>query len=95
MPMPRLLRCLHILAAAVLMSGCPMQPKPLSADQLMKESQGMAQLSQRHRQGEDMVKRGQDLVKDGQAKQTEGQRLIDEGQRIIQESEQGYEQLRR
>ncbi len=105
MPTPRLpgpFRVFALIAASAL-AACASQPsapalpppKPLSAEQILRESQGMAQIGQRHKEGEDMVRQGQELVRDGQVKEAEGQRLIDAGRKIIMESEQGYGELKK
>jgi hypothetical protein len=65
-------------------------PRPLSGEQIMRESQGMAQLGQRHNEGESLIKSGEDLINQGNQMVAEGQRKVSEGKRIIQESEQGY-----
>jgi hypothetical protein len=99
MPTPRLLGTHRVsaLIAAAALAACasPPEPKPLSAEQILKESQGMARLGQRHLEGENMVRQGEGLVKEGQAKVAEGQRLIEAGKKLIDESEQGYGELRK
>lgn len=106
MPLPRLPGILRVTVLPAVLSACatqpeppplpePPPPKPLSAEQILRESQGMAQLGQRHKEGEDMVRQGESLVREGQARMNEGQRLIDAGRKIIRESEQGYSALKR
>jgi hypothetical protein len=70
-------------------------PKLLSGDQILRESQGMALIGQRHQEGENLVRQGEDLIKQGRAQIAEGERMIGEGRRIISESEQGYGELKR
>ncbi len=105
MPMPRLPGILRVTALTAALAACASQPeppplpepppKPLSAEQILRESQGMAQLGQRHKEGEDMVRQGEALVREGQARMNEGQRMIDAGRKVIRESEQGYSALKR
>ncbi|BBL76284.1 hypothetical protein [Methylomagnum ishizawai] len=103
MPQPRLPGTPSVLLGAALLAACATPPpptpsappKPLSAEQIFRESQGMAQLGQRHKEGEEMVRQGQQMVRDAQVQEAEGQRLIDAGRKIIQESEQGYDALRK
>ena len=86
-----------ILMWFIVLYGCASEPpnvkpapRPLSGEQIIRESQGMAQLGQRHNEGERLIKSGEDLVNQGNQLIAEGQRKISEGKRIIQESEQGY-----
>lgn len=65
-------------------------PRPLSGEQILRESQGMAQLGQRHNEGESLIKSGEDMIAQGNQMVAEGQRKISEGKKIVQESEQGY-----
>ncbi|GAB6047939.1 hypothetical protein JCM19379_17660 [Methyloparacoccus murrellii] len=86
------------LAFAALLAGCasdkplppPQAPKPLSGEQILRESQGMAQLGQRYKEGESMAQEGEKLIEQANQQIAEGRRLIDEGRRIMQEAEQGY-----
>lgn len=104
MPCPRFpgtLKALPLMAAAAL-AACasdklppPAPPKPLSGEQMLRESQGMAQLGQRYMDGETLVRKGEDLVRQGQARITEGERLIEQGRNIMKESEQGYGALKK
>ena len=94
--MNSLSRSLSLVGFFVL-SGCGAEtpivkptPKPLSGEQIIRESQGMAQLGQRHNEGESLIKSGEDMIAQGNQMVAEGQRKISEGKRIIQESEQGY-----
>ena len=86
---------------ALLLVGCAAdQPPPptsapaLSGEQMLRESQGMAQLGSRWQQGKQMVERGQNLLREGQAKIDEGHRMIEEGQKVMHESEQGYKDIK-
>jgi hypothetical protein len=94
------------LVAYVALSGCasdkappsPVAPpphKPLSGEQILRESEGMAQLGKRYQQGEAMVRQGDELVRQGQAKIAEGEKLIEQGKAVMQESEQGYGALKK
>ncbi len=83
-------------------SGCASEPavqsesaKVFSGDQMLRESQGMAQLGSRWQQGKQKVDQGQELVRQGQLKIEEGQALIDEGQKIMQESEEAYKAIKK
>ncbi|WAK03947.1 hypothetical protein [Methylobacter sp. YRD-M1] len=91
-------RSLAIVSLPLLLAGCASdQPPPapiLSGDQMMRESQGMAQLGNRWQQGKRMVEQGQNLQAEGQAKIDEGRRMVDEGQKIMRESEDGYKNIK-
>lgn len=105
MPCPRfpgMLKALPLMAAAVL-AACASDklpppaapPQPLSGEQMLRESHGLAQLGQRYMEGETLVRKGEDLVRQGQARITEGERLIEQGRNIMKESEQGYGALKK
>lgn len=88
-------RGLAIASLPLLLVGCASDETPppapiLSGDQMIRESQGMAQLGNRWQQGKRMVEQGQNLQVEGQAKIDEGRRMIEEGQKIMSESEEGY-----
>lgn len=91
-----------LLAAVIcLISACasdkpiPVQPQPMiSGEAMMRESQGIAHLSERWRAGKQMVERGNALVRDGQIKIDEGNRMIDEGNKIVRESEESYKNIK-
>jgi hypothetical protein len=99
MPHPRFPEAprITLLISLAALAACTSQKTspPLSGEQILRESQGMAQLGQRYMDGENMVRKGEDLVRQGQAKVSEGERMIDEGKRIMQESEQSYGELKR
>lgn len=92
-----------VLLAATMaaLSGCASDPAPqpelqiFSGDQMLRESQGMAQLGGRWQQGKLKVEQGQELVRQGQAKIDEGKSMIDEGQSIMRESEEAYKSIRK
>ncbi len=65
-------------------------PKIKSGEQMLRESQGMAQLGERWLEGKKKVEQGEELVREGQAKIDEGQRMIEDGKKIMRESEEGY-----
>ena len=73
----------------------PRPPKPLSAEQIIRESQGMAQIGQKYNEGESMVRDGEALVSQGNQLIAEGQKKMTEGRRIMQESEQGYGEIKK
>lgn len=88
-----------VLSLAILgVTACSSQPpKQVSAPQptrsgeeMLRESQGIAQLGERWLSGKKKVEAGEELIRQGQATITEGQRQIDEGRRIMKESEAGY-----
>lgn len=93
------------LGAVLLTVGCAsepvsdtlaQQPEPIiSGDSMLRESEGIAKLSDRWKNGKDMIERGTAMVNDGEAKIAEGKRMISEGNKIIQESEAGYKSIRR
>ena len=96
----RILLNLHCVCLTLLIVGCanePAQPaaeKILSGDQMLRDSQGIAQLGSRWQEGKQMVEQGQTLQRQGQAKIDEGRTLIEEGQKIMRESEEGYKNLK-
>lgn len=92
-----LLTCLPL---AVLV-GCASEPTPppaperiLSGDQMLRDSQGIAQLGSRWQDGKQMVERGQELQREGQIQIDKGKAMIDEGKKIMRESEEGYKSLK-
>lgn len=91
-----------MLSSVMLISACATdkpQPatviKPLSGEQILRESQGMAQLGQKYNDGERMVQEGESLVSQGNQLISDGQKKITEGRRIMQETEQGYGEIKK
>lgn len=70
------------------------QPKLVSGEQMLRDSQGIAQLGGRWQEGKQMVDKGQAMQRQGQAQIDQGQTLINEGQKIMQESEEGYKNIK-
>jgi len=66
----------------------------LSSDAILRESQGMAHLSDRLKTGEKMIAQGNAMIREGQAKIDEGNRLIDEGNKIKHDAEESYRNIR-
>ena len=98
----RLILTLSSLLLALLVSGCaseptapPAQEKILSGDQMLRDSQGIAQLGSRWQEGKQMVDNGQALQRDGQLKIDKGRAMIEEGQKIMRESEEGYKTIKK
>ncbi|MDP2902984.1 MAG: hypothetical protein Q8N96_07710 [Methylovulum sp.] len=94
-------RHLPIALLALLIEGCaterpaPVQAMPIiSGEQMLRDSQAMAHLNERWKNGKQMVERGNGLVRDGQIKIDEGNRLIDEGTKIVHESEESYKNIK-
>lgn len=90
-----------ILPLALILAGCASEPAPkptaekiLSGEQMLRDSQGMAQLGSRWQDGKQMVERGQAMQREGQAKIDEGRNLVNEGQKIMRESEEGYKNIK-
>ena len=95
------IRHLPIAMLSLLMGGCAaerpvaVQAMPIiSGEQMLRDSQGIAHLSERWKNGKQMVERGNSLVREGQAKIDEGNRLIDEGTKIVHESEESYKNIK-
>lgn len=61
------------------------KPTPLSGEQILRESQGMAQLGERYKQGESLMHEGESQVDQGKKLMAEGQRMIADGKRIMRE----------
>ncbi len=98
----RLVITLSGLILAILMSGCasepaapPEQEKILSGDQMLRDSQGIAQLGSRWQEGKQMVDKGQALQREGQLKIDQGRAMVEEGQKIMRESEEGYKTIKK
>ncbi|GAB6140982.1 hypothetical protein JCM14076_17110 [Methylosoma difficile] len=94
---------LTITLLSLLVSACaseapaPMQPtaaKIISDEQMLRDSQGLAHLSNRWKNGKMMTERGNNLVREGQMKVEEGNRMIEEGGKIMRESEESYKNLK-
>ena len=96
----RILFNFHSIYLALLISGCasePAQPKSekiFSGEQMLRDSQGIAQLGSRWQEGKQMVENGQNMQRQGQAKIDEGRSLAVEGQKIMRESEEGYKNIK-
>jgi len=71
----------------------PASPR-LSSEAILRESQGMAHLSERLKTGEKMIEQGNVMVREGQVKIDEGNRLIDEGAKIKHDAEESYRNIR-
>jgi len=90
------------LFVAVMLTGCASEPpapaptaeKILSGDQMLRDSQGIAQLGSRWQEGKRMVEDGQALQREGQIKIDKGRAMIEEGQKIMHETEEGYKSLK-
>ncbi|HEY8159306.1 MAG TPA: hypothetical protein VIF10_11450 [Methylobacter sp.] len=83
---------------ALLLVGCASDPVPepiLSGEQMLSESQGIANLGDRWKKGKQMVDRGNMLVREGQNKIDEGNRLIAEGEKVKLESEESYKSIKK
>lgn len=96
-----LIAILSGISLAVLLGGCASEPpappapeKILSGDQMLRDSQGIAQLGTRWQEGKQMVERGQVMQREGQAKIDQGRTLVEEGQKIMRESEEGYKNIK-
>lgn len=66
----------------------------LSGEQMLRESQGIAHLSERWKTGKQMADRGNNLIREGQLKIDEGNRMVDEGTKIMHESEESYKNIK-
>ncbi|QPK62083.1 hypothetical protein IVG45_14595 [Methylomonas sp. LL1] len=90
------------MGLALLLAGCASEPvappttqeKILSGEQMLRDSQGIAQLGSRWQEGKKMVEKGQAMQRDGQAKIEQGQALVEEGQKVMRESEEGYKTIK-
>lgn len=91
------------LLLTIMMVGCASEPatptrqaadKILSGEQMLRDSQGIAQLGSRWQEGKQMVERGQAMQREGQVKIDEGRNLVEEGQKIMRESEEGYKNIK-
>ena len=91
---------LIITCSALLLGGCASDPAPvaapiLSGEQMLSESQGIANLGDRWKKGKQLVDRGNILVREGQNKIEEGNRMIEEGEKIKTESEESYKNIKK
>jgi len=93
---------LNLAAACLALSlvGCASDPAPASApiisgEQMLSESQGIANLGDRWKKGKQMVDRGNMLVREGQNKIDEGNRMIEEGEKVKLESEESYKSIKK
>ncbi|MDD5033421.1 MAG: hypothetical protein PHE55_01570 [Methylococcaceae bacterium] len=93
-----------LLAGLIALSACassppkklppPESPKIKSGDQMLMESQNLAQFGERWKLGQQRVHQGEELVRQGQIKIEEGERLIEEGKKIMKESEDAYQGIK-
>lgn len=91
------IRRLFAIACLLLpLGGCNSDPATpiLSGEQMLRESQSMAQLSSRWHQGKQISDRGKALQREGQTKIDQGSRMIEEGNKIMRESEEGYKNIK-
>jgi hypothetical protein len=94
---------LTIACLSLLLVGCASDPVPappapepiISGEQMLRESQGIASLSDRWKKGKQLVDRGNILVREGQNKIDEGNRMIEEGEKIQRESEESYKNIKK
>jgi len=90
---------LTIASLLIVLSGCASNPEPapapiLSGEEMIRESQGIASLGDRWKQGKQLVDRGNALVAEGQSKIDEGRRMTEEGQKVMRESEENYKKIK-
>ena len=88
---------------AILLVGCASEPVPvtvqaptpvLSGEQMLSESQRLANLGDRWKKGKDLVDRGNNLVREGRNKIEEGNRMIQEGEQVQRESEESSSNIK-
>lgn len=98
----RLIISLPSMGLAILMSGCASEPAPppsqekiLSGEQMLRDSQGIAQLGSRWQEGKQLVEKGQAMQRDGQLQIDQGRAMVQEGQKIMLESEEGYKSIKK
>lgn len=91
-----------ILASLLALTACaakPPKPAPApaarSGEEMIRESQGIAQMGERWLSGKKKVEHGEEMVREGQARISEGQREIEEGRRVMKESESGYQGIKK
>jgi hypothetical protein len=88
---------------AIVLTGCASEPVPapappapvLSGDQMLSESQTLANLAEKSKRGKQLIEKGGVLVREGQSKIDEGRRLIEEGQQMKDESEESYKNIKK
>ena len=95
---------LTVAAVALLLSACASEPVPvaepvavpvLSGEQMLSESQGLANLGVRWKKGKELIDRGNILVREGRNKIDEGNRMIQEGEQVQRESEESYSNIKK
>lgn len=99
----RLIISLPGMGLAILIGGCASEPTPppstpekiLSGEQMLRDSQGIAQLGSRWQEGKQLVEKGQAMQRDGQIQIDQGRAMVVEGQKIMQESEEGYKSIKK
>ncbi|UOA10351.1 hypothetical protein [Methylobacter sp. S3L5C] len=86
----------------LLLGGCASDPVPvpvpttiLSGEQMLSESQGIANMGDRWKKGKQLVDRGNILVREGRNKVDEGNRMIEEGEKEQRESEESYNNIKK
>ncbi|MGZ8151866.1 MAG: hypothetical protein ACXW0Q_03010 [Methylovulum sp.] len=91
---------LPIIFLPLLLTGCASEPtaatpaQMLSGEQMLRESQGMAHLGDRWKNGKLMADRGNNLIREGQMKIDEGNRMVEEGTKVMRESEESYKNIK-
>jgi len=96
-------RLIPAICLPLFLFGCASEPVPvakqpdqiISGEVMLRESQGIASLSERWKAGKQLVDKGTNMVNEGEAKVAEGNRLISEGNKIIQESEENYKSIKK
>jgi hypothetical protein len=90
------------MGLVILMSGCASEPAPppsqekiLSGEQMLRDSQGIAQLGSRWQEGKQLVEKGQAMQRDGQLQIDQGRAMVQECQKIMLESEEGYKSIKK
>lgn len=84
------------------LGGCASEPAPvpapeplISGEEMLRESQGIANLGDRWKKGKQLVDRGNAMIAEGQNKINEGRRIVEEGERIMRESEENYKSIKK
>ncbi|MBL1263354.1 hypothetical protein [Candidatus Methylomicrobium oryzae] len=82
------------------LSGCASEPAPapeplISGEEMLRESQGIANLGDRWKKGKQLVDRGNAMIAEGQNKINEGRRIVEEGERVMRESEESYKSIKK